>query len=129
MNAIGKVTNKTAVALSTVQHFGIQRENSPVTQTTPEPTLLIWGGWPQKKQKQKQKQKKPGHVAPALSRLSVQSDPIVLEPFDVTLWDSGVPRMPNLLKISSDIESDFRYGFFSTLHTDLKVESNFYDHY
>ena len=22
------------------------RENSPVTQTTPEPTLLSWGGWP-----------------------------------------------------------------------------------
>ena len=25
------------------------RENSPVTQTTPEPTLLIWGGWPRAK--------------------------------------------------------------------------------
>ena len=25
------------------------RENSPVTQTTPEPTLLSWGGWPRKK--------------------------------------------------------------------------------
>ena len=25
------------------------RENGPVTQTTPEPTLLIWGGWPREK--------------------------------------------------------------------------------
>ena len=32
----------------------------------------------------------------------------MIEPFDVTLWYSGVPRMPNLLKISSDIESEFR---------------------
>ena len=37
--------------------------------------------------------------------------------------------MPNLLKISLDIESDFRNFFFRTLHIDLKVESNFYDHY
>ena len=37
-------------------------------------------------------------------------------------------RTPNLLKISSDIESDFRNSFFGTLHTDLKVELNFYDH-
>ena len=35
----------------------------------------------------------------------------------------------NLLKISSDIENDFRNGFFGTLHTDLKVKSNFCDHY
>ena len=25
------------------------RENSPVTQTTPQPTLLSWGGWPREK--------------------------------------------------------------------------------
>ena len=25
------------------------KENSPVTQTTPEPTLLSWGGWPREK--------------------------------------------------------------------------------
>ena len=37
--------------------------------------------------------------------------------------------MPNLLKISLDIRSDFRNGFFGTLHIDLKVESNLYDHY
>ena len=24
----------------------LHRENSPITQTTPEPTLLTWGGWP-----------------------------------------------------------------------------------
>ena len=48
---------------------------------------------------------------PVLSRLSGHSDPIVLEPFDVTVWYSDVPRTPNLLKISSDIESDFRKGF------------------
>ena len=60
-----------------------------------------------------------------LSRLSGHSDPIVLEPFDVTLWYSGVPQTPNLLKVSSDIESDFRNGFFNTLHIDLKVELNF----
>ena len=46
-------------------------------------------------------------------------------PFDVTLLYSGMPRTSNLLKISSDVESHFRNGFFSTLHTDLKVESNF----
>ena len=38
-------------------------------------------------------------------------------------------KRQNLLKISSDIESDFRNYFLSTLHTDLKVESDFYDHY
>ena len=101
-------------------------ENSPVTQTTPEPTLLTWGGWSWDK-------KSPPPLAmlpnPVLSHLSGHSDPIVLEPFDVTLWYSSVPRTPNLLKISLDIESDFRNGFFSTLHTDFKVESNFYDHY
>ena len=47
-----------------------------------------------------------------------------------TLWCySGVPRMSSLLKISLDIESDFRNGFFRTLHIDLEVESNFQDQY
>ena len=41
---------------------------------------------------------------PVLSHLSDHSDPTVLEPFDVTLWYSGVPWPPNLLKTSSDIE-------------------------
>ena len=96
-----------------------QRENSPVTQSTPEPTLLTWGGWPRKKDI-------PPPLATlrnlVLSRLSGHSDPIVLESFDVvTLWYSSVPRTPNLLKISLDIESEF----FSTLQIDLKVESNF----
>ena len=27
----------------------VHRENSPITQTTPEPTLLSWGGWPREK--------------------------------------------------------------------------------
>ena len=27
----------------------LHRENSPVTQTTPEPTLSSWGGWPREK--------------------------------------------------------------------------------
>ena len=27
----------------------LHRENSPITQTTPEPTLLSWGGWPREK--------------------------------------------------------------------------------
>ena len=49
---------------------------------------------------------------PVLSRLSGHSDPSVFEPFDVTLWYSGVPRTPNLLKISSKIEIDFRNWFF-----------------
>ena len=92
------------------------RENSSVTQTTPEPTLsrLIWGGWPREK-------KTPLATLPnpVLSRLSGHSDPIVLEPFNIILWYSGVPRTPNLLKISSDIKSDCRNGFFSTLHTDM----------
>ena len=29
--------------------FHSHRENSPVTQTTPEPTLLCWSGWPREK--------------------------------------------------------------------------------
>ena len=87
------------------------RENRPVTQTTPDRTLLIWGGW--------QHEPPPytlDHAAkPGLNALirPLNSDPIVIEPFDVTLWHSGEPRTPNLLKISSDIESDFRNGFFA----------------
>ena len=96
------------------------REISPVTQTTPEPTLLIWGGWPL--------EKNPPPLAKlpnlVLSSLSGHSDPIVLEPFDVT-FDNQVPRTPNLPKISSGIESDIRNGFFSTLHTALKVNQVF----
>ena len=46
-----------------------------------------------------------------LSCLSGHLDPIVLDSFDVNLWYSGVPRTPNLLKISSDIESGFRMAF------------------
>ena len=83
---------------------GNHRENSPVTQTTPEPTLLTWGGWP------REKYPPPPLQNPVLSHLSDHSDPIVLEPFDVTLWYSVVPQMPNLLKISSDIESDVSNG-------------------
>ena len=102
------------------------RENSPVTQTTTQPTLLTWGGGPWKK-------KFPPTLAmlpnPVLLHLSGHSDPIVLKPFDVTLWYSCVPPTPNLLKISLDTKSDFRNGFFSTLHTYLKIEPNFYDHY
>ena len=78
------------------------RENSPVTQTTPEPTLLSLSG----------------HSDPPFFL-----NPLML-PFDNQVW-----RMPNLLKISLDFESDFRNGFFGTLHIDLKVELNFYDHY
>ena len=56
----------------------IHRENSPVTQTTPEPTLLSWGGWPREKFAPN-----PGHTAnPVLLRLSGHLDPIVLKPFD-----------------------------------------------
>ena len=66
------------------------------------------------------------NATPVVSRWSGHWDPIVFEPFDVPLWISGVPRTTNLLTVSLDIESDCRNGFFSTLHTDLKVESNFY---
>ena len=58
---------------------------------------------------------------PVLSYLSGHSDTIVLEPIDVTLWYSDEPWLPNLLKISSDIESDFNIFFFSILHTDFKL--------
>ena len=105
----------------------VHRQNIPITQSTPDPTMFSWGGWPCEK-----KNYLPPLAmlrSPVLSRLSGHSDPIVLEPFDVTLWYSGVPRTLNFLKISSDIECDFRHGFFSTLHTDFRVESNFYDHY
>ena len=100
-----------------------QRENSPVTETIPEPTLLTWGGWPHRKKFSPLLATFPNQVLP---HLSGHSDPMVLEPFDITLWYSGVP---SLLKTSSDIERYFRNGFFSTLHTDLKVESHFHDHY
>ena len=81
-------------------------EISPITQTTPEPTLLTWGVWPLKK------------IPPPWSCCQTRSyhaylatqTPLSLEPFD-TLWYSGVPWMPNLLKISLDIESDFRNAF------------------
>ena len=66
---------------------------------------------------------------PVLLHLLGHLDPIVPELFDVTLWYTGVPRTPNLLKISSDIESELKNGFCSTLHIDLKVELNFHDHY
>ena len=59
------------------------RENSPVTQTTPEPTLLILGGWQREKKPPLAKLAKLPNTV--LSRLSGHSDPIVLEPFDVTL--------------------------------------------
>ena len=57
----------------------VYRENSPVTQTTLEPTLSSWGGWPREKISLT-----PGHtVSPVLSRLSGHLDPIVLKPFDL----------------------------------------------
>ena len=78
-------------------HVGLKpvwhRENSPDTQSTPEPPLLSWGEWPREK-------KTPDHMANSvLSYLSGYWDPIVLEPFDV----SGVSWMSNLLKISLDM--------------------------
>ena len=83
------------------------RESSPVTQTTPEPTLLNLGGWPLEKNP-------PPPLGtmtnPVLSHLSGHSKPIVLEPFDVTLWNAKFAYF----KISLDIESDFRNGFFGT---------------
>ena len=97
----------------------------PRAQTTPEPTLLSWGGWPH--------EKNPPSLAtlpnPILLCLSGHSDPIVFKPSDVALWFSGVPWKPYLLKICLGIESDCRNGFFIALYTDLKVELNFYDHY
>ena len=44
-----------------------------------------------------------------------------------TFWCySGVPQMPNLLKISLDVENYLRNGFFSIWRIDLKVEWNFW---
>ena len=57
------------------------RENSPVTQSTPEPTLLSWGRWPCEKNSPT-----PGHIANTiLSHLLGHSDPIVLKPFHVIM--------------------------------------------
>ena len=68
----------------------------------------------------------PGLAAkPHLAYQATQT-PLFSKPFDVTLWQSGVPQM---LTTSLDIESDFRNGFFGILHIYLKVESNFYGHY
>ena len=98
--------------------LAMHSENSPVTQTTPEPTLLSW-----EDDHMKIFSLTPGHAA----------KPGLITPFRPhcfrTLWDAGVPRTPNLLEISSDFENDFRNGFFGTLHKDLNIESNFYDHY
>ena len=59
--------------------YGMHRENSPVTQTTPEPTLLSWGGWPREKIfPHPWPRGKPG-----LIELIGHSDPIVLKPFDL----------------------------------------------
>ena len=109
-------------------NLNIHRENSPVTQTTLELKLLSWAGWP--------REKTSPHPCMAmlpnlvLSCLSGHSDPIVLEPL-MSPFDTEVCNERQIcLKISSDIERFFfSNGFFKTLHTDLKVESNFFDHY
>ena len=51
---------------------------------------------------------------PVLSCLSGHSDPIVLKPFDVNLWYSGVQWRPKLLNISSDIESEMAFSAHCT---------------
>ena len=57
---------------------GQHRENSPITQSTPEHKLLSWRGWPPEKIS-------PPHTAnPVLSCLSGHSDLIVLNYFDVS---------------------------------------------
>ena len=37
------------LAITSISTSGLHRENSPVTQTSPEPTLLSWGGGPPEK--------------------------------------------------------------------------------
>ena len=102
-------TIRTGVWLNFFPEPNMSWENSSVTQTTPEPTLLSWGGWP--------REKISSHPWPPCQTRSYRAyeatqTPLFSKPFDVSLWYSGVPRSPNLLKISSDIESNFRNGFF-----------------
>ena len=75
-----------------------------------------WGGWPCEKKIPPPLAMLPNLI---LSRLSGHSDPIVLEPFDATLWYSGVTRTPNFLMISSNVEGDFRNGFSSAHCTQI----------
>ena len=63
-----------------VLSLGMHRENSLVTQTNSDPTLLSWGSWPCENFSPT-----PGHAAsPVLLPLSGHSDPIVLKHFDLS---------------------------------------------
>ena len=68
-----QLVNPVQIAESTAR---CHRESSPIAQTAPEPTLLTWGVWPQPLATL---------LNSVLSHLSGHSDPIVLEPFDVTI--------------------------------------------
>ena len=62
----------------------LHRENCPITQSTPEPTLSSWGGWPCEKQfRHPWPLSKPSLIT-VLSCLSGHWDRIVLEFFDVS---------------------------------------------
>ena len=55
------------------------RENIAVTQTTPGPTLLSWGGWP----RENFFPNPWPHCKPSLIALIGHLDPIILKPFDL----------------------------------------------
>ena len=80
----------------------IHSKNSPVTQTTPEPMLLIWGGWPLEKNP-------PLHLAklanPVILCLSGHSDTLfskpLMSPFDTQVYHESqiCLRFHQILKV------------------------------
>ena len=81
------------MSLTAIAHW----ENSSVTQTIPEPTLLSLGGWPREKSPPPPPPPTLGHtVSPVLSRLSGHLDPIVLKPFNLAQVCHGNKICPKL---------------------------------
>ena len=111
-------TNHINVPWREIRHM----ENSPITQTTPEPTLFFLGGWP----REKNFPHPWPHCKPGLIALIGPLRPYCSQ----TLWScSGMSRKPNLLKTCVGLETDIRIAIPSTLHIGLKVEWNFLDQY
>ena len=92
-------------------------ENSPITQTTPEPTLLSWGGWPLEKNSPPPLATLRSYRANrATQTLLLFSNPLILLRCVTEI---------KLFKTCIDLETDIRIGISSTLHIELKVEWNF----
>ena len=122
-NQLLSVTSDGEIGPSSLQRphrvwWGHHRENSLVTQTTPEPTPLSWGGWPCENFFPKPW----SHCKACLIALIGPLRPYCSQ----ALWScSGVSQKLNLLKTCIDLETVSRIVIPSTLHIELKVEWNF----